>query len=49
LCLSPGNNLAENTIRFFVVVRKNWLFHDTPHRAKAGAVIYSLIEIANAN
>jgi transposase len=43
------NNLAENAIRPFVVGRKNWLFHGDPEGAKAGAVLYSLIETAKAN
>jgi hypothetical protein len=32
-----------------VIGRKNWLFADTPKGASASAVIYSLIETANAN
>ena len=44
-----SNNLAENAIRPFTVGRKNWLFCDTPRGAKASAVIYSLIETAQAN
>ena len=44
-----SNNLAENAIRPFTVGRKNWLFCDTVRGAKASAVIYSLIETAQAN
>lgn len=43
------NNLAENTIRPFVVGRKNWLFCDTVAGAEASAGLYSLIETARAN
>jgi transposase len=43
------NNLAENTIRPFVVGRKNWLFSGTPMGARASALLYSLIETAKAN
>lgn len=44
-----SNNLAENAIRPFTVVRKNWLFSDSVKGAKASAVIYSLVETAKAN
>ncbi len=47
--LQPDNNLVENAIRPFTVGRKNWLFHDRPEGAAAGATIYSLIETAKAN
>lgn len=43
------NNAVENSIRPFVVGRKNWLFSDTPDGADASAFIYSLIETAKAN
>jgi hypothetical protein len=43
------NNLAENAIRPFVIGRKNWLFSDSVHGAKASANLYSLIETAKAN
>ena len=43
------NNLAENSIRPFVVGRKNWLFTATPQGAKASANLYSLVETAKAN
>jgi transposase len=43
------NNLAENTIRPFVVGRKNWLFCDTVAGAEASARLYSLVETARAN
>lgn len=43
------NNMAENSIRPFVVGRKNWLFAGTPDGARASALLYSLIETAKAN
>ena len=43
------NNLAENSIRPFVIGRKNWLFSGTPEGAEASALLYSLIETAKAN
>jgi transposase len=43
------NNACENTIRPFVVGRRNWLFADTVGGAKASANLYSLIETAKAN
>jgi transposase len=39
---------AENSIRPFVIGRKNWLFYDTPDGAWAGATLYSIIESAKA-
>lgn len=47
--LSPDNNAAENSIRPFVIGRKNWLFSGTPEGAEASAILYSLIETAKAN
>lgn len=47
--LTPDNNLAENSIRPFVIGRKNWLFSGTPDGAEASALLYSLIETAKAN
>ena len=44
-----SNNLAENAIRPFTVGRKNWLFSDTVKGARASAVVYSLVETAEAN
>jgi len=43
------NNRCENTIRPFVVGRKNWLFSDTQAGARASANLYSLIETAKGN
>ena len=44
-----SNNLAERSVKPFVVGRKNWLFSDTVKGAKASAVVYSLVETAKAN
>ena len=43
------NNLVENAIRPFAVGRKNWLFCGSPRGAKAGAILYSLLETCKAN
>lgn len=42
--IKMDNNQAENSIRPFVVGRKNWLFFEQPGGAEAGAILYSLIE-----
>ncbi|NOZ66655.1 MAG: IS66 family transposase [Alphaproteobacteria bacterium] len=47
--LTIDNNMAENSIRPFVIGRKNWLFAGTPKGAEASALLYSLIETAKAN
>jgi transposase len=47
--LNIDNNLVENAIRPFAIGRKNWLFSDTQHGARASANLYSLIETAKAN
>lgn len=47
--VQPDNNMAENSIRPFVVGRKNWLFSGTVAGAQASALLYSLIETARAN
>lgn len=47
--LPIDNNRCENAIRPFVVGRKGWLFSDTPAGAHASAVIYSLVQTAQAN
>lgn len=46
---SFSNNPSENSIRPFVVGRKNWLFSDTPKGAKASAVVYTIVEMAKAH
>ena len=47
--LPIDNNRAGNAIRPFVVGRKAWLFADTQAGAHASAVIYSLVQTAQAN
>lgn len=47
--LEIDNNNAERSIKPFVIGRKNWLFADSVHGAKASALLYSLIETAKAN
>jgi transposase len=47
--LELSNNRAERTIRPFTVGRKNWLFSFCARGAKASAVVYSIIETAQAN
>ena len=46
---SFSNNPSENSIRPFVVGRKNWLFCDTPKGARASAMIYTIVEMAKAH
>ena len=43
------NNACENSIRPFVVGRRNWLFADTVGGANASANLYSLLETCKAN
>lgn len=43
------NNLVENRIRPVALGRKNWLFSDTEHGAKASGNLYSLINTAMLN
>lgn len=46
--LPVDNNPVENSVRPFVVGRRNWLFSSTPAGAHASALVYSLIETAKA-
>jgi len=43
------NNLAERTVKPFVIGRKNWLFSKSPHGADASAMIYSVLLTAHDN
>ena len=43
------NNRAENSIRPFVIGRKNWLFSHSQKGASSSANLYSLIETAKLN
>ncbi len=47
--LSIDNNRAERAVKPFVIGRKNWLFANTRSGASASAILYSLVETANAN
>jgi hypothetical protein len=47
--LELSNNRAERSIRPFTVGRKNWLFSYCARGAKASAIVYSIIETAQAN
>lgn len=44
-----SNNLAEQSVKPFVIGRKNWLFANTPNGATASSLIYSIIQTAIAN
>jgi transposase len=47
--LTPDNNAAENSIRPFVLGRKNWMICGSPDGATYASLFYSLIETAKAN
>lgn len=47
--LELSNNIAERSIKPFVISRKNFLFANTPSGASSSAVIFSMIETAKAN
>jgi hypothetical protein len=47
--LELSNNRAERTIRPFTIGRKNWLFSYCAKGANASAIVYSVIETAQAN
>jgi transposase len=47
--LEVDNNHCENALRPFVLVRKSWLFSDTPAGAEASARLFGLVETAKAN
>ena len=43
------NNMLENSIRPYVVGRKNWLFNKSVEGAHATAIFYTLVETAKAH
>ena len=43
------NNMAERTVKPFVIGRKNWLFSTSSKGAEASAIIYSVMNTAYAN
>jgi hypothetical protein len=47
--LELSNNRAERNVRPFAIGRKNWLFSYCPNGADASAVLYSIVETAQAN
>lgn len=47
--LEIDNNRSERSIKPFVIGRKNWLFHGNDVRAKAGSILFSLIETCKQN
>jgi len=47
--LELDNNLAERTIKPFVIGRKNWLFSNTRRGADASCVCYSVVQTAKLN
>lgn len=47
--LELTNNLAERSIKPFVIGRKNWLFCNTLGGANSSAIVYSMIETAKEN
>jgi len=44
-----SNNLTENSVRPYTLIRKNSLFHGTPKGATASAIICGIVETAKAN
>ena len=47
--LEISNNLAERSIKPFVIDRKNFLFANTPKGAAASTIMFSIIQTAIAN
>ena len=47
--LELSNNRAENSIRPFVMGRKNWLFCNSQQGARASSMVYSITQTAKAN
>jgi len=47
--LTPDNNAAENSIRPYVLGRKNFLFNKSPDGARSSCGMYTLIETAKQN
>ena len=43
------NNMLENSIRPYVVGRKNWLFNKSVEGAHATAIFYTLVETAKSH
>lgn len=47
--LELTNNLAERSVKPFVMSRRNFLFYDTAKGATSSALCFSMIETAKAN
>ena len=47
--LDIDNNLAERSIKPFVIGRKNWLFSNTAHGADASSRLYSIVQTCILN
>ena len=47
--IPTDNNLAERAVKPFVIGRKNRLFSSSPKGADASAIVYSIINTAQAN
>ena len=47
--LEISNNLAERSIKPFVIGRKNFLFANTPSGARSSAILFSIIQTAKEN
>lgn len=47
--LELSNNLAERTIKNYVIGRKNWIFSNSQKGADSSAIVYSVVETAKEN
>lgn len=47
--LEISNNLAERTVKPFVIARKNFLFSKTENGALASGLLFSIIQTSKAN
>jgi transposase len=47
--LEMSNNLAERSVKPFVIARKNFLFSKTENGAQASGLLFSIIQTAKAN
>jgi transposase len=47
--LEMSNNIAERSVKPFVIARKNFLFSKTENGAQASGVLFSIIQTAKAN
>ena len=44
-----SNNIAERSVKPFVIARKNFLFSKTENGAQASGILFSIIQTAKAN